>query len=138
LPFRYRLLKLTTNQRVEIINITDMVEKTVRELGIVNGLCLVHAPHATAAVVLNEDEPNLKRDILKLAEKLTSGVWGHNAIDDNAEAHLASVLFGSTKILPIVGGRLVRGTWQEILFVELDGPRSERRVIVAAIGEEAP
>jgi secondary thiamine-phosphate synthase enzyme len=135
LAFYAKTIKLRTTSRLEIINITDHVEKAVEESGVKNGLCLVHVPHATAALVLNEDEPNLKQDLLRLVDELTRNSWMHNRIDNNAEAHLASILLGSTRILPVINGKLVRGTWQEIMLVELDGPRSERRVVISVIGE---
>ena len=135
LTYYAKIIKLRTTSRSEIINITSHVEKAVEESKIKNGLCLVHVPHATLALVLNEDEPNLKNDILRLINELTRNNWMHNKIDNNAEAHLASILLGSTKILPIINGQLVRGTWQEILLVELDGPRSERKVVITIIGE---
>jgi secondary thiamine-phosphate synthase enzyme len=135
LAFYAKTIKLRTTSRLEVINITDHVEKAVEESGVKNGLCLVHVPHATAALVLNEDEPNLKQDLLRLVDELTRNNWMHNRIDNNAEAHLASILLGSTRILPVINGKLVRGTWQEIMLVELDGPRSERRVVISLIGE---
>ena len=62
------------------------------------------------------------------------GDWQHNIIDSNAHAHLASGFIGQTRILPIRDGQLVRGTWQNILLLELDGPR-HRRVVVEVMGE---
>lgn len=92
-------------------------------------------PHATACLALNEDEPRLKEDILRLVEKLTGGAWGHNIIDRNAEAHLGSVLLGPTLTIPISEGKLIRGAWQDILFIELDGPRENRSVVLTFLGE---
>ncbi|MEM0377090.1 MAG: YjbQ family protein, partial [Thermofilum sp.] len=54
---------------------------------------------------------------------------------DNAHAHIASALLGSSKVLPVVNSRLVRGTWQNIFLVELDGPRNRREVVVQVLGE---
>lgn len=133
--FLSKTIRLKTNSRVELINITSLIEYAVRESGVKGGLCVAHVPHATAALILNEDEPNLRSDIIKLIKALTENEWMHNRIDDNAEAHLAGVILGSTVVLPIVNGRLARGTWQEIMLVELDGPRSERRVVVTILGE---
>jgi len=61
--------------------------------------------------------------------------YQHNIIDDNAHAHIASSIIGSEKIFPIKDGRIIRGTWQNIFLVELDGPRSQRRIIVEVIGD---
>lgn len=119
----------TTKDR-EVIDITAKVERVVSESGVKEGSCLVFVPHATAAVILNEYEPNLEEDFLAFFEKaFPKWNWAHNKIDDNAEAHLASAMLGQGKTMPISGGRLVRGTWQNILLCEFDGPR-ERKVIV--------
>ncbi|MEM4445538.1 MAG: secondary thiamine-phosphate synthase enzyme YjbQ, partial [Thermofilum sp.] len=102
-----------------------------------NGICVVHAPHATAAVILNEHESGLIRDILNKLRELfpPDAEYMHNRIDDNAHAHIASALLGSSKVLPVVNSRLVRGTWQNIFLVELDGPRNRREVVVQVLGE---
>lgn len=119
----------TTKGR-EIIDITAKVEKVVSGSGVKEGICLIFVPHATAALVLNEYEPNLEKDFLSFFGKsFPKGDWAHNRIDDNAEAHLASATLGQGKTLPISGSRLVRGTWQNILLCEFDGPR-ERKVVV--------
>jgi len=102
-----------------------------------NGICVVSVPHATAAVIANEHEDGLMRDMLAKIEDLfpKSSRYGHNAIDDNADAHLASGFLGQSRVLPIVDGALVRGTWQNIFLVELDGPRSRRDAVLQAIGD---
>ena len=60
--------------------------------------------------------------------------WLHDKIDDNAHAHLASAVLGTSKLFPVRGGRLLRGKWQNIFLFELDGPRL-RRTIIQIIGE---
>ena len=128
----FRDITLSSRKRLELIDITHQVEEIVRESGVKNGICLVYAPHATAAIIANEHESGLIEDILdKIDEDFPrDGRWRHNRIDDNAAAHIASAFLGTTKVLPIVDGRLLRGVWQNILLVELDGPRADRRVIV--------
>lgn len=133
----FKELTVRTQRKKELIDITYEVEKAVVESGISNGLCLVFAPHATAAIVANEHERGLMNDILrKFAEEFPddSG-WEHNRIDDNAAAHLASAFVGSARVFPVKDGRLVRGTWQNIFLVELDGPRASRRVVIEVLGE---
>jgi len=126
-----------TQKRRELVDITHEVEHAVDASGISNGLCLVFVPHATAAVVANEHEKGLMNDILrKLEEEYPiNGEWEHNLIDDNAAAHLASAFIGSARVFPVKDRRLVRGTWQNIFLVELDGPRSTRRILVEVMGE---
>ena len=129
-------LTYTTSRREELINITKDVEKVVLESGIKNGIVLVYVPHATAALVVNEDESGLKQDILNKVLELfpREGNYLHNRIDDNANAHLASTFLSTFKIFPLVNGKLIRGTWQEIMLLDMDGPRT-RRVIVEVLGE---
>ncbi len=130
-------LKYASRRQVEVIDITSDVEEVVNESGIRNGFIIVFAPHATAAVILNENESGLLKDIEdKILELFPrSGNYRHNLIDDNANSHLASAFLGQGKVIPLINGSLVRGTWQNILLVELDGPRAIRRVIVEVIGE---
>ena len=132
-----KVLEFSTSERFQILDITGEVEKIVEESGVRNGLCLIHAPHATAAIVLNENEGGLIRDILSKLRELfpPNAEYLHNRIDDNAHAHIASALIGSSRVLPVVGAKLGRGTWQSVLFVELDGPRARRRVVVEVLGE---
>ncbi len=129
-------LTYSTSRREDLVNITKDVEGVVEESGIKNGLVLVYVPHATAALVVNEDEPGLRQDVLsKLLELLPrNGRYLHNRVDDNANAHLASTILGTHRVFPLVNGRIVRGTWQEIMLLDMDGPRT-RRVVVEVVGE---
>ena len=128
----------STSKRVELVDITDRVEEIVRKSGVKNGICLVFAPHATAAIIANEHERGLMEDIItKFKEEFPSdGKWKHNLIDNNASAHLGSAMVGADRVFPIKDGELIRGTWQNIFLVELDGPRSYRRVVVEVLGNE--
>jgi len=132
-----KLIEIKTSKPIELIDITYEVEKAVHESKIKEGICLVFVPHATAAVITNEFEPYLIEDVLKkISEDFPKNFdWKHNTIDDNAHAHLASIFLGSSKSFPISKGKLLRGTWQQIIFVELDGPRRYRTVIIKIIGE---
>ncbi len=129
-------LRVSTSKRFEIIDITDKVEGIVSRSGICNGLVLVYAPHATAAIIANEAEAGLLEDYITwIVEHFQpERNWKHNRIDNNAHAHLASAFIGSSRVFPLRDCRLVRGTWQNIMLVEMDGPRS-RRVIVEVMGE---
>jgi len=126
-------INVSSRERYQLIDITDEVEKAVKESGVKNGLVLVFAPHSTAAILLTENEAGLKEDWLDFLKKLVSGFdFQHNRIDDNADSHLLSGLIGQERILPVKDGRLIRGTWQQIFLLELDGPRN-RKVIVKII-----
>ena len=124
-------IRFSTSKKIEVIDITEKVEEVVRKSNVGDGVCIIHAPHATAAVILNENESGLKKDIENfIRETFFNREYEHNKIDDNGASHMASIFLGPTKVIPIKDGELLRGTWQNILFVELDGPRSLRRVIV--------
>jgi len=128
---------VSSSRRRELIDITSQVEQAVRESGIRNGICHVFVPHATAAVIANEHEYGLMEDILKALEELVppDKPWKHNLIDNNADAHILASIIGPSRSFPVEDGRLVRGTWQNIFLVELDGPRGSRKVIITVMGE---
>lgn len=130
-------ISFSTNEKFQLVNITSQVEKIVKESNVNNGFCLIFAPHATAALIANENEAGLIKDILGHIKELfpTEKSWQHNRIDDNAHAHVASAVIGAHLIFPIIEGKLVRGSWQDIFFVEMDGPRANRQVIVQIMGE---
>lgn len=125
---------ISTNKNVELIDITNKVEKIVSESGVEDGLCLISVPHSTAAVLITENESGLVSDWENFLSKLTPDInYQHNRIDDNAESHLLSGLLGQSKVLPVENGQLNRGTWQQIFLAELDGPRSTRNVVVKIV-----
>ncbi len=128
---------VSTRAREEIVVVTDKVESIVAKSGVKNGVALIYVPHATAIITANENEPRLKEDILnKLRSLFPRGAgYRHDEIDDNANAHLANLFVGFHLVIPVVDGRLRRGTWQEVMLVEMDGPRSRRSVVVVVLGE---
>jgi len=131
----FKELDISTENRYQLVDITEEVEEIVKESKVEDGLVLVFVPHSTAGVVLTENEKGLKNDWLEIFKKLTSGIdFEHNKIDDNADSHLLSGLIGQGKVLPIKDGKIIRGTWQQIFLAEFDGPR-ERKVIVEIIGK---
>jgi secondary thiamine-phosphate synthase enzyme len=130
------MIEINTKKRVEVIDITSSVEKFVKESNIESGICLVYTYHTTTGLVVNEAEPGLIQDVTNLMTSLVpeSAGYLHDKTDGNAHAHLQAVLLGNSAVIPIEGKRLVLGTWQKILFFELDGPRL-RRVYIKFIKE---
>ena len=122
---------IRTKKKQEMVDITGRVADWVKQSGTLDGMCLVYVPHATAAVVINENaDPNVCEDILDaLAGLIPGGKWRHDRIDENAAAHIKATILGPSETVPVRSGRLRLGTWQSIMLVELDGPR-ERTVIV--------
>ncbi|MDG5820543.1 secondary thiamine-phosphate synthase enzyme YjbQ [Natronococcus sp. A-GB7] len=120
-------LDVQTNERVDIVDVTaDVADAIPTELE--DGLCTAYVPHTTAGVIVNEHEDRLLSDIENALERLVPRGEGyaHDAIDDNADAHLRATLLGESVTVPVVDGELALGTWQAILFVDCDGPRRRR------------
>jgi len=128
------MFEVRTGSRVEIVDITSKVKEVVRESGIADGIALIYTKHTTTAIIVNEGESRLIEDILSMIKSIipTGAGYMHDQIDNNADAHLRAILFGNSVVIPIDKGRLDLGTWQSILFIELDGPRT-RKVIVKLI-----
>jgi secondary thiamine-phosphate synthase enzyme len=132
----YKEISFSTRERRETVDLTAPILKAVRESKIKNGLLLVQLPHATASLVLNESESGIRQDLLDKLDDLIPlrGGYLHDRIDDNAHAHLKSAIIGSSRLLPIIDGEVIRGTWQNFLVIEEDGPRT-RRLVVFIMGE---
>jgi secondary thiamine-phosphate synthase enzyme len=130
------MIEIETRRSVEVVDITTQVQKVVEESKQESGLCLVFALHTTTGVVINEGESDLIRDILNLMSTLVPRGAGymHDKSDGNAHAHLQAVLLGNSATIPVEKGRLILGTWQRILFLEMDGPR-RRRVYVKIMAD---
>jgi secondary thiamine-phosphate synthase enzyme len=124
-------LRIRTRQKREMIDLTPQVARIVAEAGVDEGLCHVFVMHATAAIVINEnDDPNVCVDTLDALDKLVpAGVWRHDRVDGNAASHIQAAVLGPGETIPVRQGALVLGTWQAVMLVELDGPR-DRTVVV--------
>jgi secondary thiamine-phosphate synthase enzyme len=129
-------IDVSTKSRTELVDISSYVEDHVRKSNIKNGFCLAYALHSTVAIIVNEHETGLIQDIINKVEKdFPKDIgWLHDRIDDNADAHLASTFIGPSRVFPVKDGRLVRGTWQNIFLLELDGPRT-RKIVLEVLGE---
>lgn len=123
-----------TKKRRELINITDQVEAFVRKSGITDGMVLVSAMHITAGVFVNDHESGLWEDIWEWLQKLAPegpDYKHHRTGEDNGDAHLKSILVHHEVIVPITGGKLDLGPWQQIFYAEFDGQRRKRMVMKA-------
>ncbi|UCG16624.1 MAG: YjbQ family protein [Phycisphaerales bacterium] len=125
--------------RRAFINITQQVEKALRDSGIREGLCLVNAMHITASVFINDDERGLHRDYEEWLERLAPHApieqYRHNDTgEDNADAHLKRQVMGREVTVAVTGGRLDFGPWEQIFYGEFDG-RRPKRVLIKLIGE---
>jgi secondary thiamine-phosphate synthase enzyme len=125
-----RQLRIKTNSKTELVDITQGVQRLVTESGIRTGLCYVYVPHTTSGVTINENtDPNVGRDILKELNKVIPFDDNYGHTEGNSAAHIKSTIVGVSKAVMVEEGRLALGTWQSIFFCEFDGPR-DRRVYV--------
>jgi secondary thiamine-phosphate synthase enzyme len=122
------VIEINTTKQVETIDITPSIEKALEKSDKNDGLCLVFSLHTTTAIIINEAEAGVMQDIVDLLSKLAPAGRGyhHDRTDGNAHAHLQAALLGNSVVLPVKAKRLVLGTWQMVLFLELDGPKRRR------------
>lgn len=127
-------IKVKTNDRFESIDITDYVEEISKDVR--NGIAFIFVKHTTCSVIVNEAESGLMKDYLNWSKKLVppEGDFNHNLIDNNGHAHILSAIIGNSRTIPIKDGKLDLGTWQRIILLEFDGPRT-RTVNVKIMGE---
>ena len=130
-----RTLTVSSSSRQQFIDITREVIHFVEDSRIKDGILMISVPHATAAIVVNENERGLLNDILTKIREIfpQSSQYAHNRIDDNADAHLAATFLGHSRTFPVENHQIVRGTWQNIFVVELDGPRTRREVHLSLV-----
>ena len=127
-----------TKKRQEIVDITDEVSEVVKGSEVKEGMVLVSAMHISASVFVNDHESGLWSDVLKWLEGIAP--WSperykHNDTgEDNAAAHLRSLMIGHEVIVPITKGKLDFGPWQRVFYGEWDGQR-RKRVIIKVMGE---
>lgn len=127
----------STKNKEHVVNLTEKVEKIVEKGDIKNGICQLFAPHATGILVINENESGIKKDYIKGLNDIVpeNNNWSHDRIDNNAHSHIKSAFVGSDKTIPVTNGKLDLGTWQDIFFIETDGPRSGRKIKIKVLGE---
>ncbi|WP_277540162.1 secondary thiamine-phosphate synthase enzyme YjbQ [Haloarcula laminariae] len=118
-------IQVETTDRLDIVDITAEVEKRVPD-GVERGLCTVFVQHTTAGVVVNEAEQRLLGDVESYLRELVPDEDGyaHDALDGNADSHLRALLLDESVSVPVRDGALALGTWQSVLLIDCDGPRT--------------
>ena len=118
-------LHLATENASEMVNITADVRRLVEESGVRRGLCVVYAPHTTAAIAVQEGyDPDVCRDITVSLDALVPREGDYRHAEGNSDAHIKALMCGSSQTIPIEYGKLQLGRWQAVFFCEFDGPRS--------------
>jgi secondary thiamine-phosphate synthase enzyme len=117
-------ISVKTNRRIEMIDITHLVNEVISKAGRPEGVCTVYCPHTTAGLTINENaDPDVVHDILMKLNSLIPAHEGYRHLEGNADAHIKSTLVGQSVQLIIAHNKLQLGTWQGVYFCEFDGPR---------------
>ena len=118
-----------------MVNITSQVKRAVQESGVKRGICLIHAPHTTAGIAIQEGyDPDVERDITAFLEARVPREGDYKHAEGNSDSHIKALLTGNAQMLPVEFGVLQLGRWQAVFFCEYDGPR-ERSVWVQVIAD---
>lgn len=127
-----RIIDWITNDRLQLLNITERINEIVRKSGIHDGIVHLQSLHTTSAVFLNEWQDALLHDVRGFLEEMVerNQYYRHNDPQHsdcerkNADSHLRGMLMGQTLCLQVRNATVLLGTWQSIIFAEFDGPRS--------------
>jgi len=131
-------IKLSTRGDNDIHDVTGEVADAVRSSGVRDGIVTVFVPGSTAGITAIEHEPGMVRDLQEFLERTApaGAPYHHNhGGDSNGHAHLRSALIGPSLSVPVAGGRLGLGTWQQIVLVDFDDRPRRREVTVQIVGE---
>jgi secondary thiamine-phosphate synthase enzyme len=118
------LLRIETKRAKEAVDVTDRVNEVIASAQVQEGLCVLFVAHTTAALTTGEVGEGTEVDLLEVVEQIIPRIRFRHAHDpSHAWSHMASSLLGPSLALPVSAGRLILGTWQSVLLIELDGPR---------------
>jgi secondary thiamine-phosphate synthase enzyme len=130
-------LQLSTEGDADILDITGEVQRVVEEAGVGEGLAVVFVRGSTAAITTMEYEPGGVKDLRTMLERLipTVGDYEHNRLnrDTNSHAHQRASIVGPSEAVPVQGGRLALGTWQQLVLIDFDDRPRERTVVVQIV-----
>ena len=136
-----KIVRVSTRHEGEIINLTPQVTTAVRESGIYEGLVHLFVQHSTAALTVIEYEPGVLADLSRALSVLApdDADYAHNTKwgDGNGRSHVKAALVGPSLTVPVAGGELCCGTWQQIVLLELDVNQGRNRTVICTVtGEE--
>jgi secondary thiamine-phosphate synthase enzyme len=127
-------LKVSTPDRIALVDITERVNKALAGSPTNEGLCNLFTSHTTAALIISENwDPDVTTDLLRHLEKLVPHEAGYRHSEGNSQAHILSAIHGVSLNVPIRSGKLALGRWQGVMLAEFDGPR-ERSVVLTVLG----
>ena len=124
---------IRTRKKDEVVDITETVEESLREMNAGDGVCMVFAAHTTCALTTADLDPGTDLDLLDALRRLLPKLsYRHPHDPAHTPDHILSSLIGPSVTVPYANGRLLLGTWQRVILVELDGPR-QRTVHIASM-----
>ena len=133
-------IQIHSKRELDIIDITDQVQKEVKNSKIKNGIACLFVPGSTGTITTVEYEPGLMKDIPRSLEVIAPKKihYDHHETwhDDNGRSHVRASILGPGISVPIQDGRIIHGTWQQIVFIELDTRSRDRVIIVQIVGEK--
>ena len=134
-----RSIEISTQGHTDIIDITRDVQEIVKNSGLVEGSMTVFVSGSTAGVTTIEYEPGLVKDLPEAFDKFapTGVTYHHDATwgDGNGYAHVRAAMLGPSLTVPFTGGRLLLGTWQQVVVIDFDNRSRQRSIIVQMMGE---
>ena len=137
MPITSAQLRVRTDGHGDVVDLTHGVAGVLEDAGASAGVVSVFVPGATAAVTTMEHEPGTVFDLRGLLDELVprEREWEHNRLnhDTNAHAHARAAILGPSETIPFEAGRLMLGTWQQIVLVDFDDRPRERTVLVNAV-----
>jgi secondary thiamine-phosphate synthase enzyme len=130
-------LSLSTNGDADVIDITAQVQQVIADGPVADGLVTAFVRGSTAAITTMEFEPGGVADLRALLDRLipADGDYEHNRLnhDTNSHAHQRASLIGSSEQVPVIGGRLALGTWQQVVLIDFDDRPRDRTVVVQVV-----
>jgi secondary thiamine-phosphate synthase enzyme len=128
-------LRVKTDRRTQLIDVTREVERAVASSGVASGVCYVYVPHTTAAVMINEHaDPDVATDLEGVFDRLVPHKGPYRHSEGNSDSHAKAVIVGASQTIFVDRGKLALGTWQGVFFCEFDGPR-ERKMCVKVVAD---
>ena len=134
-----KTIKIHSKRENDLIDITEDAQKIVQESKIKSGTVTIFVSGSTGALTTIEFEPGLKKDFPKMLERLAPKdiEYGHEQMwhDGNGHSHVKASLVGPSITIPFTDGELMLGTWQQIVFIELDTRSRNRTLVLQIVGE---
>lgn len=126
-------ITIETSEKEEVLDVTDRVEEVIKSQEKENGVCNVFVAHTTCALTTSDLDPGTDQDFLDFLREIVPDLeYRHPHDPVHVGDHLLSSLIGASVTIPVENKKLILGTWQRVVLVELDGPR-KREVEVSII-----